>query len=100
MRGEELSEIWWRGKQWAVTAYGVECLDGTYHFEKKRVLENMGDGSAPQTRWWPHHMAEKEWVDLDEFATAWLIAILLYRQGSKADIKRILESFARLPASK
>jgi hypothetical protein len=30
VRGEDLSEIWWRGQQWAVTAYGIECLDGAY----------------------------------------------------------------------
>jgi hypothetical protein len=28
-RGEALREIWWRGRQWAVTSYGIECLDGT-----------------------------------------------------------------------
>lgn len=37
--GEELDEIWWRGRQWAVTSFGVECLDGTYAFEAKRLAE-------------------------------------------------------------
>jgi hypothetical protein len=23
VRGEQLSEIWWRGRQWAVTQYGI-----------------------------------------------------------------------------
>jgi hypothetical protein len=23
--GEDLHEIWWQGRQWAVTAYGIEC---------------------------------------------------------------------------
>jgi len=52
VRGEELSEIWWRGRQWAVTAYGIECLDGTYVIERNRLLE------TPEYPW-PCHMAEK-----------------------------------------
>jgi hypothetical protein len=56
-RGERLHDIWWRGHQWAVTAYGIECLDGTYHFEHKRLLEQLPEHS------WPEHMAGKDWVD-------------------------------------
>ena len=26
-RAEALSETWWQGRQWAVTAYGLECRD-------------------------------------------------------------------------
>jgi hypothetical protein len=35
--GEELHEIWWRGRPWAVTAYGVEALDGCYCIERGRL---------------------------------------------------------------
>jgi hypothetical protein len=92
VRGEELSEIWWRGAQWAVTAYGIECLDGTYVIESSRLLE---DEEYP----WPRHMAEKIWVDLDEFVTAWMIGLFLHGHGAKADIGRIRKSFAALPPS-
>jgi hypothetical protein len=90
IRGEELHEIWWRGKQWAVTAYGVECLDGSYFFEAKRLLENL---EYP----WPLHMAEKNWVDIDEFATAWMIAILLHGQARKITAKAIRDTISKLP---
>jgi hypothetical protein len=49
--GEELSEVWWQGRQWAVTAYGIECRDGLYYIEKSRLLENQGYS-------WPRHMAD------------------------------------------
>lgn len=32
-QAENLDEIWWQGRQWAVTAYGIEARDGTYHIE-------------------------------------------------------------------
>ena len=55
--GEPLHPIWWRGKQWAVTEYGVEALDGTYSFEAKRLTENIENWG------WPAHVREKDWVD-------------------------------------
>jgi hypothetical protein len=88
VRGQALSAIWWRGRQWAVTAYGIECLDGTYVIERERLLE-LPHGS------WPEHMAGKIWVDIDEFATAWLIALLLH--GYKTKRKDLLDAFGRLP---
>jgi hypothetical protein len=33
-RGEELSQpIYWQGRQWAVTTFGVECRDRAYWIE-------------------------------------------------------------------
>lgn len=93
MRGEPLHAIWWRGKQWAVTAYGIERLDGTYPIEADRILEKP---AYP----WPVHMAEKIWVDADEFTTAWIVAIVLHGHGDKADAKRIRKGFAQLSPRK
>ncbi len=44
--------VYWQGRQWAVTAYGVEALDGRYHIAwqdlhdepaRKRLLDQMQD---------------------------------------------------------
>ena len=74
-RGERLSPIWWQGKQWAVTERGIECRDGTYFIAADRL-----PGTNPS---WPIHMAGKTWVDLDDFCTAFLIALLLHGHGGK-----------------
>ena len=87
VRGEALDEIWWRGKQWAVTSYGIECLDGTYFFTADRLLEDL-----PSGRSWAEHMAEKIWVDVDEFVTAWLVALVLHGHEQR---KMIRESVVR-----
>jgi hypothetical protein len=73
VRGEALHPIWWRGKQWAETPYGIECLDGTYAIERDRLAEDLdNDGS------WLAHMGEKTWVDPEEFATTWLVALAFH----------------------
>jgi hypothetical protein len=59
-RGEE---------QWAGTAYGVECRDGTYVIEADRIWEE------DDRYGWVRHIAEKEWVDLPDFAEAMRIAL-------------------------
>lgn len=63
LRGERLAKLLWQGRQWAVTAYGLECRDGTYAIRKTRLWE--GD-----THTWEIHMAEKNWVDIEDFSTA------------------------------
>jgi hypothetical protein len=75
--GEELDEIWWSGRQWAVTAYGIEALDGTYHIEADRLYEGLASHS------WPEHIGEKIWTDNDDFVTAWLVAISLHSKRGK-----------------
>jgi len=87
-RGEPLAEIWWRGKQWAVTADGIECLDGCYCIDKNRLLQDLPAYS------WPEHMATKGWVDTDEFATAWLVALALH---TRRDASTIRNRLAMLP---
>lgn len=62
--GERLHPIIWKGRQWAVTTYGIECRNGLYHIQKHRIREsNNGHG-------WVDHMSEKTWVDIDDFKEA------------------------------
>lgn len=71
-------KIWWRGRQWAVTAYGIECLDGTYAIDAKR----LGMMRTPSQAEWPAHMAEKEWVDMEDFMRAFSIALIRHKVKS------------------
>jgi len=73
VRGEGLNKVWWQGRQWAVTSYGLEKRDGTYPIKAGRFHENL-DGNYS----WPQHMSEKIWVDTEDFITAWLVAIALH----------------------
>lgn len=89
-RGDPLGEIWWRGQQWVVTADGLECLDGTYFIEKSRMLEK------PEYSW-PEHMAGKIWVEIEEFTTAWVIALVLHDHAAKTSGAAVRKVFGKLP---
>jgi hypothetical protein len=73
--------MWWRGRQWAVTDHGIEALDGTYAIPTSRLVEDIDDHS------WLAHMGEKSWVDTEDFATAWLVALAIF--GVKVEAWKI-----------
>jgi hypothetical protein len=52
------------GSQWAVTEYGIENLSGPYHYHIPKSDLRMRMGHAGT---WVDHMAEKNWVDVDDF---------------------------------
>jgi hypothetical protein len=64
-------------RQWAVTGYGLECVEpgSRYEAEGSRMNE-MRPGTDLYD--WPVHMAEKEWVDLEAFIEAFEQALRLY----------------------
>jgi hypothetical protein len=79
VRGEALHEEFWTGRQWAVTAYGIEKRDGTYVIKAGRLLEDLPDHS------WIAHMTEKTWLDFDDFATAFFVALSYHGANPTAD---------------
>lgn len=58
-----------------MTAYEIECLDGLYTCKGRDLAAAMNNHH------WPLHMAGKEWVDIDEFTTAWMVALILHGKG-------------------
>ena len=79
--------VLWSGRQWAVTAEGLECWDGQYFITKERLLHF--DPEHPDFEW-PDQVCSKRWVDVDDFLTAWLVAIAMHRVKEE-----ILPSIAR-----
>jgi len=72
VRGDPLSDLWWQGRQWAVTSFGLERRDGTYYIDAHRLAENI------DTVGWPLHMTRKAWLDDEDFMTAWCIALAMH----------------------
>jgi hypothetical protein len=67
--GEALSKpVYWTGRQWAVTKYGVQARDGKYSIAGGRLWEEEDQYG------WIRHMDEKGWVDMGDFAEALRIA--------------------------
>jgi len=57
------------GTQWTVTDDGIEQRDGDYFIRAEDLSNDMGEGG------WIGHMAEKSWVDIDDFKRAFAIAV-------------------------
>ncbi len=75
LRGETMSEIWGLGRQWAVTSHGIEARDGTYAIAKGRLRE---DHAREHPHSWIAHLSVKSWIDIDDFATAYFVAIAMH----------------------
>lgn len=90
--GEQLERTWWRGRQWAVTEYGLECLDGNYTIEKDRLTEDLGKEDYGG---WSEHIGNKTWADTDDFITAWMIGLLLH--GYQVEPAKILKAIGFAP---
>jgi hypothetical protein len=86
VRDYALHPIWWRGRQWAVTSFGIERLDGSYVIAAARLTGPIGVWP------WPSHMAEKEWIDMPDFMTAWLVALTLHDVSAKGARKAIMDT--------
>jgi hypothetical protein len=72
-QGEALSPIIWQGRQWAVTEYGLEQVNGTYAIEKTRLWENE------KKYGWVRQIFHKTWADPTDFAEALRIARYTHR---------------------
>lgn len=60
-----MADSYYEGTQWIVTADGIERRDGGYAILREDLAMPMGDGG------WVAHMAEKDWVDVEDFKRAY-----------------------------
>lgn len=85
--------IWWQGKQWAVTEYGVECRDGTYSIPANELTYDLDGGT---NHGWIEQMLSKGWVDMDDFRTAYFVALSMHgHQLPKEKIRKLRRHFTK-----
>lgn len=66
----ELTEpVHWQGRQWAVTGYGIEALDGMYHVPFSDIPEP--EAGRPE---WLDDLWRRYGTDRDDLAAALLVA--------------------------
>lgn len=86
MRTNDLSPVLWKGRQWAVTDYGLETISEPYHYHLTvDQLRESGVGDRAGRYDSLIHLMEKNWLDVDDFATAFLVALALHGLASDAD---------------
>jgi hypothetical protein len=81
--------------QWAVTDYGIECVNHTYPIEARRLLTRRGVGQGKFYDW-PLHMAQKSWVDIEAFIEVFRTALELHagKYKGKVDTDMLLASIS------
>ena len=93
LRGDVLSKIWWQGKQWAVTEYGIECRDGTYPIDAKKLTYDLDNGTD---HGWVEQLRSKGWADLNDFKTAYFVALSMHGYTlSKEQLKKLRRHFTQ-----
>ena len=93
VRGDALTQIWWQGKQWAVTQYGIECRDGTYAIPAKELTYDLDSGT---NHGWVEQMLSKDWVDMDDFRTAYFVALSMHgHQLPKEKVRKLRRHFTK-----
>lgn len=88
-----------RGRQWAVTNTGVATrsqipsIDADYGFDAGYLVDSteLRKGVLYD---WPIYLAEKDWVDLEDFLLIFMVALSLHHEKYDADV-----DFSMLEAS-
>lgn len=75
------NEVWWRGRQWIVDQDGMSCPEHNYNIFPDKIAEKWWD--HPELPFCPIHVGKKGWCDLEDFLTAFLIALTLHGHGDK-----------------
>ncbi|MDP4003350.1 hypothetical protein [Methylobacterium sp. NEAU K] len=69
MSHDLIEPVHWQGRQWAVTGYGIEALDGMYHIP----FSEIPDGSEGRVSWLDD-LWRRYGTDRDDLAAALKVA--------------------------
>jgi hypothetical protein len=74
-----MAELPIRFGQWEVTADGMRPVMDPSYLVDKDTLDDTREDRGRVCSDWLLHIAEKEWVDIDDFTIAWLTACRVHR---------------------
>lgn len=77
-----MTEVWFKGRQWSVTEYGLESERPGYAIPKERLLEFLPDHS------WLIQVVPKVWVDQDDFIAVFALALTMHGKPLPAEVFR------------
>lgn len=86
VKGEKLHPVLWKGNQWAVTTYGLECRDGTYFVKAKDFFSGCKTKREASDKWF-RHISGKYWCDANcLYAAMHAMDMLFNLDGTRSDV--------------
>jgi hypothetical protein len=76
---EAKREVYWAGRQWCVTDYGLETITPDSYYIAASELGELTSGIASVTAERFRHVSEKGWVDVEDFAAAFAVALEVHK---------------------
>ncbi|WP_419951658.1 hypothetical protein [Methylobacterium sp.] len=73
--------VHWQGRQWAVTGFGIESLDGMYHVQASEIWDENGRPPG-----WLESLYRRYGTDRDDLRTALKVARSLWSPPSATPI--------------
>jgi hypothetical protein len=74
-------DLYWKGKQWAVSENGLQSLDGEIIISPSDLISYKSKLTPGVLARWPIEMSETLGVNYDDFVTAWLVALAFFSFG-------------------
>ncbi|MCR5874393.1 hypothetical protein LRS10_09580 [Phenylobacterium sp. J426] len=69
--------VYWSGRQWCVTEDGLDTISGAYEIDAE-LLGHLTEWSGPPMAERLRHVCEKSWVDVEDFAAAFAVALQIH----------------------
>lgn len=81
---QALRMVYWTGRQWCVTDHGLETVDPDAYYVGAPQLFTLTDGISEPMAERMRHITEKTWVDVEDFAAAFAIALAIHSDKGSA----------------
>lgn len=77
----ELRKVFWQGRQWCVTDFGIETKERDRYYIEAERLGDLTEGPDSDTRPTAErmlHTGTKTWVDIEDFAAAFAVSLQIH----------------------
>lgn len=78
-------QVHWAGRQWCVTDYGLETIEPDAYSVGAGQLTGLTQGIDEPMAERMRHITEKTWVDVEDFAAAFAVALAVH-SGKSAEL--------------
>lgn len=72
-------KVYWSGRQWCVTDFGLETINPDRYYVEPSQLRRLTEGAGIPMAEGLRHIGEKTWVDIEDLAAAFAVAVQVHK---------------------